>query len=177
MKETIWRLAAFIASRRPVAERLIRRAQRTPYTPIMSRDGASIYMERHWVFNGYGKDAHGNQTPARWPWLPSLRVHKILRADDDEHEHNHPWPSRSLILRGFYAERRQKEFEGARLRQAGDTVALSIDTFHRIDYVPPQGAYTLFISFGPSRGWGFEVDGTTMPWRDYLATRGNGGPA
>ena len=64
-----------------------------------------------------------------------------------------------------------------RLRQAGDTVALSIDTFHRIDYVPPQGAYTLFISFGPSRGWGFEVDGTTMPWRDYLATRGNGGPA
>jgi hypothetical protein len=168
MKTLLWRCAAFIVSRRPVAAYLIRRAQRTPYTHITSRDGSSTYMERYWLFNGYGKDKNGDQTPARWPKLPSMRIHKILRADDDEHEHGHPWPSRSCILMHFYGEQRREEFDGVRLRKAGDTVALSIDTFHRIDYVPPQGVYTLFFTWGPSRGWGFKVDGTVVPWREYL---------
>lgn len=168
VRETLWRVLAWLVSRRPVADYLIGRAQRTPYTPICSRADARIYMERYWLFNGYGKDSHGNQTPARWSKWPSLRIHKILHADDAEHEHGHPWPSRSLILRGFYAEQRSEEFEGVCLRQAGDTVALSVETFHRIDYVPPQGAYTLFITWGPSRGWGFKVDGRVVPWRQYL---------
>lgn len=69
MTETLWRIAAFILSRRPVADYLIRRAQRTPYAPIKSRDGTSLYMDRWWLLNPYGKDAAGNQTPAVQPWL------------------------------------------------------------------------------------------------------------
>ena len=74
MKETLWRIAAYIVSRRPVAQYLISRAQRTPY----SRSWAARTIGCIWTaggFNPYLKDAAGQQLPARWGWLPSIRVH------------------------------------------------------------------------------------------------------
>ena len=168
MTETLWRIAAFILSRRPVADYLIRRAQRTPYAPIKSRDGTSLYMDRWWLLNPYGKDAAGNQTPAVQPWLPSVRVHHIVRPDDDAHEHNHPWVARSVILRGSYVEERRNEYDGGRLRERGFTQQIMPSVFHRITEVSAGGAYTLFLTWGESQGWGFDVDGRTVPWRQYL---------
>lgn len=168
MKETLWRIAAFILSRRPVADYLIERAQRTPYAPITSRDGTSLYMDRWWLFNPYGKDASGNQTPADYWWLPSVRVHHIVRPDDDEHEHNHPWTARSVILRGGYVEERREEYAGGRLRCRGFTQPITPDVCHRITSVSMGGAYTLFLTWGESQGWGFKVDGRIVPWREYL---------
>ncbi|WP_017760681.1 hypothetical protein [Pseudacidovorax intermedius] len=169
MTEALWRIVAFIVSRKPVADYLIRRAQRTPYTPIMGRhDSDDLYMDRWWLLNPYGKDAAGNQLPAAWAWLPSVRVHHIVRPDDDQHEHNHPWLARSIILKRWYREERQHEYEGAELREAGFTQAIAPTTFHRITEVAPGGAYTLFITWGQSQDWGFNVDGRVMPWRLYL---------
>ena len=168
MTETLWRIAAFILSCRPVADYLIRRAQRTPYAPIKSRDGTSLYMDRWWLLNPYGKDAAGNQTPAVQPWLPSVRVHHIVRPDDDAHEHNHPWVARSVILRGSYVEERRNEYDGGRLRERGFTQPIMPSVFHRITEVSAGGAYTLFLTWGESQGWGFDVDGRTVPWRQYL---------
>ena len=168
MTESLWRIAAFILSRRPVADYVIRRAQRTPYEPITSRDGSSLYMDRWWLFNAYSKDASGNQAPARWPLLPSIRVHHIVRPDDDAHEHNHPWAARSVILRGSYVEERREEYTGGRLRCRGFTQPITPDVFHRITDVSAGGAYTLFLTWGGSRGWGFKVGARTVPWREYL---------
>jgi hypothetical protein len=168
VKEALWRIAAFIVSRRPFADYLIVRAQRTPYSAITGRNCADLYMDRWWLFNPYGKDEEGNQLPARRGWLPSIRVHHIARPDDDEHEHNHPWVARSIILRGGYLEERREEYRGARLRIRGFTQPIAPTVCHRITEVSEHGAYTLFFTWGASVGWGFKVDGRIVPWRKYL---------
>ena len=162
MLEFIWRGLARIASRPAVADWIIARAQRTPYLHLTG------YMDRWWLLNPYGKDAAGNQTPAVQPWLPSVRVHHIVRPDDDAHEHNHPWVARSVILRGSYVEERRNEYDGGRLRERGFTQQIMPSVFHRITEVSAGGAYTLFLTWGESQGWGFDVDGRTVPWRQYL---------
>lgn len=171
MKASLWRIAAFIVSRRPVANYLIRRAQRTPYYAITGRSSDDLYMARWWLLNPYRKDADGNQIPARWRWLPSVRVHHIVRPDDDAHEHNHPWHARSIILRGGYLEERREEYRGARLRLRGYTQAIAPSVCHRITEVSAGGAYTLFFTWGESQGWGFKVGGRIVPWREYLGDR------
>lgn len=168
LKEFLWRVVAFIVTLPLVREYLIGRAQLNPYYDIWSRDGRTIYMRRGWVFNGYQKDDAGEQLPARWAWLPSVRVHHILRADDDPHPHSHPWTARTILLKGWYYEQRPDEFTGDRLRSAGETQAMPADLVHRISQVAPGGVWTLFFTFGPSSGWGFRVDGEIVPWREYL---------
>lgn len=168
MKETLWRIAAYIVSRRPVAQYLISRAQRTPYSPILGRTDDRLYMDRWWLFNPYLKDAAGQQLPARWGWLPSIRVHHIVRPDDDEHEHNHPWFARTIILRGGYFEERRQEYAGWRLRWRGFTQSIDPTVCHRITNVSEGGAYTLFFTWGQSQGWGFKVGDRVVPWREYL---------
>ena len=152
---------AIVANPRLVA-RLIRRAQRTPYAHIMSADGTEVYMRRWWLFNPYphGTDGDGR----RWPWLPSVRIHHILRADQDRHHHDHPWNARTIILQGYYIEERGSQMI---TRIPGDSARLKFGEYHRIDHVPQGGVYTLFIS-GKKRGtWGFLVDGVEVPWREY----------
>ncbi|WP_445286559.1 hypothetical protein [Variovorax atrisoli] len=166
--EALWRAVAFVISRRPVAEYLIRRAQRTPYAPITGRNSDDLYMDRWWLFNAYEKDEEGNQLPARWSSLPSIRVHHIVRPDDDDHEHNHPWPARTIILRNGYMEERREEYRGAKLRLRGFTQRIDPSVFHRITEVPAGGVYTLFITWGQSQVWGFKVDGRVVPSREYL---------
>jgi hypothetical protein len=103
-----WACIAWLVTRPPVTAWLIRRAQRTPYSHIRSKDGTSIYMRRWWLFNPYDKDDDGEQKPARFEWLPSIRVHHILRPDIDRDLHDHPWNARTIVLRGWYKEERYK---------------------------------------------------------------------
>lgn len=144
-----------------LVDRLIARAKRTPYTPIMSPDGKTEYMGRYWLFNPYRKNEHGRLSPPRFAWLPSIRLHHIRRADDTRHLHDHPWNARTIILRGWYREER----EGGKVftRTPGSTFRLRFGQFHRIEAVSPGGVWTLFIT-GKYRGvWGFKV-----PYREYL---------
>lgn len=176
-------LIAKIVARPLVAAWLIRRAQRTPYTHITSRDGTDMYMGRWWLFNPYGKGEDGRTLPARFSWLPSIRIHHILRADDDPHLHDHPWNARTFILRGWYIEVRpfpayHEDPENyprtcLRWRQPGDTAALKFGEYHRIVEVPVEGVWTLFVTWKYRGVWGFLVDGVKVPFREYLASRGN----
>lgn len=174
----LWQLIARAITRNPrVVDWLIRRAQRTPYTHITSADGQHVYMGRWWLFNPYGRGADGHQAPARWPWLPSVRIHHICRADEDRHLHDHPWNARTIILRGWYAEEREEHIlpdDGGRrywaipVHQAGYTGRLLFGQYHRIAQVSPGGVWTLFIT-GHYRGtWGFKVGGHKVPSRQYL---------
>lgn len=156
------RLAKFLAIPR-VADYLIKRAQRTPYFHLKG------YMERWWLFNGYGED---HIPPHRWfPW--SIRVHHILREDYDWWPHDHPADCRTFILKGWYYEIR----DGVTyLRQQGETAAIDFGEFHSIKAVSDGGVWTLFV-LGRNKGeWGFQVNGVKIPWRKYLKGCEDGRP-
>lgn len=158
------KLMARWLSKPAVVDWLVARAKRTPYVHITGPDG-SVYMERYWLFNPYPANSDG--AGRRWgDWLPSIRVHRIMRPDGDQHLHDHPWNARTFILRGDYTEMRE---DGRTYwRRAGDTAALKFGEYHRITSVSDGGVWTLFMT-GKHRGtWGFSVDGVKVPWRRYL---------
>lgn len=180
----LWQIIARILSSHPrLVDWIIRRAQRTPYTHITSADGSSVYMGRWWLFNPYGRDANDEQTPARFPWLPSVRIHHICRADQDRDLHDHPWNARTIVLRGWYREEWpfdkytppaeairfvDRRLLGIYKRNAGYTGRLLFGQYHRISEVSPGGVWTIFIT-GRKRGtWGFLVKDKKVPWRTYL---------
>ena len=157
----IWNLIAKVCAQPVVAEWLIKRAQRTPYIHIYGKDG-DMYMGRWWLFNPY---PHPEEQ--RKNWFPiSIRIHHIMRKDEDRELHDHPWNARTIILKGGYTEIRE---DGKRyFRFSGSTAKLKYGEYHRITYVPPGGTWTLFIT-GKYRGtWGFLVDGVKVQWRQYL---------
>ena len=157
----IWRPLAWLLSRWWVASWLLRRAVRTPYQHIHSADGLTTYMYRWWLLNPYPE-------PGARSWLPfSVRLHRIMRRDHDRHLHDHPWNARTIILDGFYIERREDGREVVRTR--GDTATLLFGEFHRIDHVSPGGVLTLFITWRYQGTWGFLVDGRKVPHREYLS--------
>ena len=194
MRDLIWNLAARLLLRPAVAAYLVERAWRTPYTDIRSDDGSEIYMRRGWLFNPYGRGADGEQLPARFSWLPSVRIHHICRADQDRDLHDHPWNARTVVLRGWYEEERPwaaltaqqarrvdglsdgpEGVRGLFHRSAGYSGRLLFGQYHRISTVSAGGVFTLFITWRKRGTWGFLVDGHKVPWRTYLGLQeGNG---
>jgi hypothetical protein len=166
MKDIAWKILARAVAHPRVANWLIRRSQRTPYAHLPG------YMRRFWVFNGYDHETRVK----RFPRLPSIRIHHILREDSAKHLHDHPWQARTIILCGEYVETRLdaelSDFIGADVhvvyrRNPGDTAALSAGEFHRIDSVSAGGVWTLFITWAAEASWGFLVDGKWVDRRDY----------
>ena len=186
MRELPWRIVAAIVSLPFVTRWLIARSKRTPYSPIRSRDGSALYMDRWWLFNAYSKDENDRPGPPRWSWLPSVRGHHILLADSDDHLHDHPWDARTILLRGWYKEEKPGDIfhQGDEvrfyshtgvfdpreifLRRAGDTRRVLFGEYHRISEVSPGGVYTLWFTWKYRGTWGFKVDGTKVPYRKYL---------
>lgn len=180
-----------------VRDRLYRIAMADPDSTIFSPDGKVVYMERGWLFNPV---RNGRR---KYPWIPlSLRVHHIRQPDLDRHLHDHPWAARTWIMRGGYDEVRREELDftakqAARRevalpkkyydsdqdfigvvyeRRAGDTSVLGVDQYHKIVSLQPGGAVTLF-AFGTWRAdWGFIVEGSKVPRREYEARYKNNKP-
>lgn len=186
MRELLWRLVATIATRPAVTAWLIERAQRTPYFHLTSPDG-SPYMGRWWLFNPYPPKSDGEGR--RWTWLPSVRIHHIMRADRERHLHDHPWNARTIVLRGWYEEERPsaatridelldvlrfgydvdaKQHRHDFHRARGYTGRLLFGQYHRISAVSEGGVWTMFWTWRKRGTWGFDVDGVKVPWREYL---------
>jgi hypothetical protein len=175
MKENIWGIVAWFLSRTWIANYLIKRAQRTPYFHLEG------YMERFWLFNGYGKsDPEGGRfAPPRWPWLPSIRVHHILRPDAGTAMHDHPWDARTIILKGAYREHWMRldlfgepDWDGNCVWQRGETKRLRFETdFHRIEKVSKGGVWTLFFTWNYKGTWGFWNSATQakVPYKEWLS--------
>jgi hypothetical protein len=171
MREFIWRIVARIVTIPAVTSWLIARALPTPYTHITSSNGREVYMGRWWLFNPYPPASDGGGR--RWAdWLPSIRIHHIMREDRDRHLHDHPWNARTIILRGWYEEERPMtedcELRYRARRNAGYTGRLLFGQYHRIRKVSPGGVLTLFITWRKRGTWGFFVNGNKVPWRKYL---------
>lgn len=160
----LWKILAFVLSRPAVVACLIGRARRTPYFHLPG------YMSRWWLFNGYDRGVDGEsdadrQKRKRFPTLPSIRIHHILREDLARHLHDHPWNARTIILDGWYIERR--ESGSPRVLRAGDTATIAFGEYHHIERVSDGGVFTLFIVGAYGGRWGFLVDGEKMPPREY----------
>lgn len=170
------KLLAWLLSRPWVLQWLI--AFTYPYRHITGKDG-SIYMYRYWLFNGYDSPRHKK-------WLPSIRLHRIMRPDSDRHMHDHPWRwARTFVLKGWYREERPSigsEAEQMALkcglrfhvkpvsyvREVAYTGLLMHGCYHRITEASPDGVWTLFITGPKTDTWGFLVDGERVPYKEYL---------
>lgn len=157
----IWNLVAKVCAKPLVAEWLIKRSQKRPYLHIYGKDG-HMYMGRWWLFNAYPDFSSGKKN-----WFPiSIRIHHIQKEDDDRALHDHPWNARTIIIKGGYTEVR---VDGERhFRTPGDTAKLNFGEYHRITYVKPEGAWTIFITGKYQGTWGFLVNGEKVQWRKYL---------
>ncbi len=165
MREWLWGVLARFLARPLVWAWIVRRGKRTPYTHIHGEDG-SLYMARYWIFNRY------DVRPRAW-WrdlLPAVRLHYIRRPDADRHMHDHPWDARSIVLKGWYAEIREGH-DWIIMRKPGSTATIGFGEFHRITQVPPDGVWTLFITWKYRGTWGFLVDGKKVPDKEYLGDR------
>lgn len=157
----IWKLLAKVISHPKIADAIVKRAYKTPYVHLEG------YMHRWWLFNPYGYLQ--GEKGARWKWLPSIRVHHILREDLDEAMHDHPWNARTIILQGWYIENRLEN--GAVVqhgRGSGMTSKLAFGEYHKITSVSAGGVYTLFFTWKYQGVWGFLSNGVKVPFYEYL---------
>lgn len=170
MINLFWKAVAWAISRPRIAEYLIKKAQKTPYFDLPG------YMERWWLFNAHDDTDYASKAPKPHPWLPSIRIHHILRADMDRYPHDHPWNARTIILKGWYKEERLIEHPcdnrylltpRSFCREQGDTATLKFGEYHTITEVDKDGVWTFFIFYEWKGIWGFLVDGVKIPWRQY----------
>lgn len=157
MKALFWRAVTRIVCMPWVTDFLIKVSMRNPHLHI------GDYMKRYWLI------------PYTWEWPVAIRINNILRPDADPYLHDHPWPWRTIVLRGWYLE--EDVFGRFQLRQAGYTGGNSAETMHRIDEVSRGGVWTLFFSFRKSNDWGFMVGNPARKiyYRDYESTNNRDG--
>jgi len=187
ISEMLWRVVAWVVTRKPVLKTIVWWAHRRPYVNIQSADGLDVYMYRHWVFNQYHLTGSHEFNPRHIPWLPSIRLHRIMRADHDRHFHSHPWEARTIILDspegdfGYAEERPQWADEHAPtdlfIRKVGYTGRIGFGQYHRITRVPEGGVLTLFITFEKLASWGFLVDRKEVNFKQYFKEYGIPDPA
>lgn len=147
-----------------IVDRTIARAMRTPYFHIVGIDG-SEYMRRYWLLR-----------PRKWCPI-SIRVHHILRSDDDRALHDHPFHYCSIILRGGYVEVRPAKLPNgprfglnvSRWHGAGSVLFRPASSAHRLEILHGGEAWSLFIMSRKVRTWGFWTPYGWCPWDEYLA--------
>lgn len=159
-----------------LVDRIIQRAQRTPYFHLAG------YMNRWWLVP-YVSDGSATGIgcgPVSWRrpvakllqhFGIAVRVHEILRSDAGRHPHDHPWWYVTVILRGNYIETVYND--AGRLVDVnhwgpGSVLFRKASSWHRLTLPERGSTWTLFIT-GPYRqGWGFNVNGKKVPHREYL---------
>lgn len=146
-------------------------------------DHLTGYMNRFWVVSP--QDELGPSMTAR--------VHEILKSDDGEVLHDHPWDYVTVILKGGYFEITQysNELDAKDAASAFERSELKYDTKngkwevagwfgpgsvvhhaatdpHRLRLPEGETATTLFMMGGYKNRWGFYTGSGKVYWRDYL---------
>lgn len=111
----------------------------------------------------------------RWFVVPrnafaNLYLHEILRSDDDRALHDHPWPSRSLIISGGYFEHLPGDVRV--WRAPGWTGERTAEQPHRLEVPDGARAVTLFFTGAKTRDWGFHCPQGWRPWQEFTGGRG-----
>lgn len=135
-----------------------------PVFEITDRRETSVYLRRRTLF-----------------WTPWLRIyiHSILRSDDDQCLHDHPWNFTSLILAGGYFEHLPRG--GRKWRGPGSLIRHRAEDLHRVELrlknTPlgrrEQPALTLVVCGRKRRNWGFLTPAGWTYWREHLEAQVN----
>jgi hypothetical protein len=98
-------------------------------------------------------------------------VHCFLRSDDDRAHHDHPAWSISIGLSGRAFEETIVKGGIHRRRElkAGTIRIRSAKFAHRIEILPDEQYWTLFIFFRNIRDWGFHCPNGWVPWWEFTA--------
>lgn len=109
-----------------------------------------------------------NRFLIKTPW-GSIRLHRILRADEERDLHDHPFDFTSVILVGGYTEDRPAEKGRAMCFEyrAGDVIHRKAEDAHIIAHVLP-GTLTLVFSGPKRREWGFHSPAGWVHWKEYF---------
>ena len=124
------------------------------YRLIYDRVNQEPYLERYYLF-----------LKERETFPFNLFLHKFLKSDPDD-LHNHPWPYRTIILKGGYWEHTK---EGKFWRGPFTYRYAPANTFHRIELDPLKSScWTLFIPGRRVQDWGFETEDGLIQHDKYL---------
>lgn len=157
------------------ASTIIARSKATPYFNL---DG---YMERWWLQRPPGHGSHSD-TSEKAKTGHGSRIHHILRSDQDGAFHDHPWPSKSVVLIGGYMEVMPLHQDQSPAldnnpkhcihiwRRPGDVVMRKAEDRHRLVLPAGETAWSLFLMGSYEQGWGFYTPAGKVPHLDYFAT-------
>ncbi len=141
-------------------------------------DGRVVF--RRWRLLGfeYRSDLISHDYMRRWvlrtPFGFMLRLHHILRSDDDRHFHDHPMDFVSLILSGGYVECRPDR--DPEIYRPGRLVFRRAEDLHYLKLIR-KSAWTLLITSYFRREWGFMTEdgwisaGLYDGWKKYRSQR------
>lgn len=122
--------------------------------------------EARWALYAHHLGAYMHRWILRTPW-GTLRLHRILRSDDDRHLHDHPFDFTSFLLTGGYAEVTLEADGSHKLREysRGDIVRKKAEDAHRLLLARPL--WTFVISGPKRRSWGFHTEKGWIHHREY----------
>lgn len=113
----------------------------------------------------------------RWSlWLPfgySIKLHKILRADEDRCDHDHPFAMLRIILWGGYREvcgeeRKPQHCKPWRPWAPWRMYYCPVGFRHRITELLRSHSWTLAWCGNKQRDWGFFTKNGFMHWKQFV---------
>ena len=99
----------------------------------------------------------------------SLCIHNFHRGDEDPHPHDHPFAFYSVVLIGGYRE--FDEENNFIIRKPFSIAHRPATHRHRVEPLTKH-CWTICIKVKADRVWGFWSNGTFIPWKDYLRSKG-----
>jgi hypothetical protein len=117
-----------------------------------------------------------------------VKLHHILRSDEDRDCHDHPWSFLSIILRGGYFEHTpHPNFERSTQRRwygPGSILWRPAPSIHRLELPEPtrsplnvpedNTAWSLVFTGPKKREWGFHTVCGFIPWFRYQRAKEDG---
>jgi len=125
---------------------------------ILDRENKEPYLIRYYVLF---KDRSETQSF-------NIFIHKIIKSDDEESLHDHPWRYFTFILGGGYYETvfNDKNQLVQHWRQPRTYYSYPATHRHKIILKPDIPCWTVFIPFARERDWGFWKKQETMADED-----------
>lgn len=130
---------------------------------ILDRDNKAPYLIRYYLL-------HNNRSES---CNFNIFLHKIVKSDNDESLHDHPWSFFNIILSGGYYESLFKRGESNNItgetitwRRPGYYSKNKANHCHKITLKNNTPCWTLFVPFKRVRPWGFwkKNDEDALTW-------------
>lgn len=100
--------------------------------------------------------------------LGTIKLHNILRADNDRCHHNHPWWFVRLVLWGGYEEV-YGEDNRTQILRPGSITYCPVEFRHRITrLLNGKSSWSLVITGPRVQSWGFFTRLGFQPWKTFV---------